>query len=91
MVFIKHQNKMNGRTDDGIKAGDNKLRQSEGNSGKRSGHHCVSRRTLCQAVGGRSGLGIGNCCAMAREHVRGCPPTAAEVAQFLRVHSEVII
>ena len=35
-----------------------------------------------------SGLGIGNCCAMAREHVKGCPPTAAEVAEFLRRHSK---
>lgn len=35
-----------------------------------------------------SGLGIGNCCAMAREHVNGCPPTAAKVAEFLRAHSK---
>ena len=35
-----------------------------------------------------SGLGIGNCCDMAGEHVRGCPPTATEVTQFLRVHSK---
>ena len=34
-----------------------------------------------------SGLGIGNCCAMAREHIKGCPPNAAEVAEFLRTHS----
>ena len=35
-----------------------------------------------------SGLGIGNCCAMAGEHVRGCPPTAVEVTQFLRTHGK---
>ena len=35
-----------------------------------------------------SGVGIGFCCAMAGEHIRGCPPTAAEVAEFLRVHSK---
>ena len=33
-----------------------------------------------------SGLGIGNCCRMFKSHIKGCPPTAAEVSDFLREH-----
>ena len=34
------------------------------------------------------GLGVGNCCRGAKAHVPGCPPAAADVAAFLREHSD---
>ena len=31
-----------------------------------------------------SGLGVGNCCALAEQYAAGCPPTAADVVAMLR-------